>query len=69
MMEEQPRDLQDLWDQLLSGDADAVRVAFRTLGDSERKAVLEHLQRMTSEEGWQPEQVTSARAALQALLD
>jgi hypothetical protein len=66
-MEEQAPDLQDIWDSLLSGQAKAVRAVFRMLDAAERQAVLAHLQRMATEEGWHEEQVASAQAALDAL--
>ena len=67
MMEEQTPDLQDFWDNLLSGQVDLVREAFRNLDPSEREAVLAHLRRMATETGWQREQAASAEAALRAL--
>jgi len=56
-----------LWDYLLSRDQNRVRAAFAGLDPAEKKAVLEHLRRMSSEPGWHPEQRESARAALHAL--
>lgn len=60
-------DLEALWDALLSREADLIRQAFNALRAEEKKAILAHLKRMTSEPGWHPEQVASARAALEAL--
>jgi hypothetical protein len=60
-------ELEDLWDALLSRQADQVRSAFRTLNSEQQRAVRLHLQRMTVEPGWHPEQRISAQAALEAL--
>lgn len=65
----QPDDLEILWDQLLSRQADLVQQAFNRLRPDERAAVLTHLQRMATESGWHPEQRRSAQAALEALLE
>jgi hypothetical protein len=59
--------IEDLWDQLLSRQPELIRAAFESLAPKEQQDVLVHLQRMISETGWHPEQVTSARAALDAL--
>jgi len=59
--------LEILWDALLSRQEDQVRAAFETLDETERRAVLAHLQSMASEPGWHPEQRLSAEAALRAL--
>jgi hypothetical protein len=56
-----------LWDNLLSRQPDLIRAAFAALKAVDQKAVLAHLQRMASESGWQPEQCTSAKTAIQAL--
>ncbi len=64
---QQPNKLEELWEDLLSGQPEKVRVAYAALETSERKAVLAHLQRMSTEPGWQPEQRLSAKAALVAL--
>ncbi len=60
-------DLEKIWDELLSGDPDQVRLAFNSLDAESQKEVIKHLQRMASEAGWQPEQRQSAQAALNAL--
>jgi hypothetical protein len=56
-----------LWDDLLSCQADDVRGAFARLDKEAQQAVFEHLQRMVSEEGWHAEQRRSASFALNAL--
>jgi hypothetical protein len=59
--------LEELWERLLSGAPAQVREAFAPLGADEQEAVLAHLERMVSGEGWQPAQRAAARAALEAL--
>lgn len=59
--------LDELWDLLLSGDPAQVREAYASLGPNEQAAVLAHLERMATEEGWQDIQRASARTALEAI--
>jgi hypothetical protein len=59
--------LEVLWDQLLSRQAGQIQQAFRSLSPADRQEVLAHLQRMSDELGWHPEQRLSAQAALDAL--
>ncbi|HEY4693012.1 MAG TPA: hypothetical protein VIH16_06210 [Bellilinea sp.] len=59
--------LEILWDGLLSRDGDRIRATFAGLDETAQQFVLEHLVRMTREDGWQSEQVESARSALLAL--
>jgi hypothetical protein len=59
--------LESLWEQLLSRQAEQVQRAYLDLAPFERQAVLAHLQRMSQEPGWHPEQRKSAEFALQAL--
>ncbi len=61
--------LEALWDDLLSRQPERVKAAFAGLEATDRQAILAHLKRMVAEPGWQPEQRTSAQAALQALKD
>jgi hypothetical protein len=58
---------ENLWEQLLSRQADQVERAFIYLAPTDRQAVLMHLQRMSQEPGWHPEQKYSAEFALQTL--
>jgi len=60
-------DVAQLWDQLLSRQPDSIRYAFSTLDTGRQQSVLDHLQRMANEAGWQAEQRLSARIALQVL--
>jgi hypothetical protein len=60
---------EELWDALLSRQAELIRAAFASLDQTEQSAALAHLQRMASEAGWHPEQSESALAALAALAE
>ena len=57
----------EIWDELLSREAERVLAAYGGLPAEEQAAVVAHLRRMTTEAGWHPEQVHSAQAALKAL--
>jgi hypothetical protein len=59
--------LEALWNCLLSRDEELVRETFTSLDPENQRTVIVHLQRMVCESGWQPEQQTSARAAIRAL--
>jgi hypothetical protein len=58
-----------VWTAILSRQADQIKTAFASLTPDEQKKVAVHLEKMVSEEGWHPEQVISARAALEAIRD
>jgi len=60
--------LEALWDGLLSRQPQRIRDAYQSLTRDEKIAVYAHLQRMTSEAGWHPEQVLSAQKALEVLV-
>lgn len=60
-------DLENLWDGLLSREADRIRQAYQSLDPASQLAVLAHLRRMAEEAGWHPQQTASARAALAVL--
>jgi len=59
--------LEQAWDDLLSRDNRRICKRFASLDPESQKTVLEHLNKMASEDGWHPEQALSAQAALQAL--
>lgn len=59
--------LELLWNDLLSRQPELIQEAFEELDFPSQKLVVAHLQKMAHEPGWQPEQRTSANAALQAL--
>jgi hypothetical protein len=56
-----------LWETLLSREPDRILLAYESLQPDQKIAILEHLQKMVSESGWQPEQRNSAQAALDAV--
>jgi hypothetical protein len=58
---------EELWDAILSRDIKRVLNAWKKLDLEEQTSLLAHLERMTSEDCWHPEQVTSAQAALDAI--
>lgn len=61
------QDLQDIWDALLSRQAERVLAMYNSLGSRDKERVLAHLMRMSTESGWHPEQRASAIAALAAI--
>ena len=61
--------LEKLWSNLLSHQPDRVRAAFTDLNPTEKKSVLDHLNRMATEPGWHPEQQASARLALNCVAE
>lgn len=63
-----PDPIENLWEALLSRQADQVQAAYQELTPTEQAAVLNHLHRMATEDGWQPEQRLSARFALQTII-
>ena len=59
----------DLWTEILSRDTKRITAAFQRLNRSEKISVRAHLVKMTSEDGWHPEQVRSAAISLEAIKD
>ena len=59
--------VEQLWDNLLSREIEKIKSSFQHLNQSVRIAVIEHLNRMTIEDGWHLEQKKSAQIALQAI--
>lgn len=57
----------NIWEMLLSRQPEVIKQAFNSLDNEEQKAVLDHLHRMRSEDGWQPGQRESARVALDVI--
>ena len=56
-----------LWNSLLSREPEKIKSTFHHLNQPERNAVIEHLNRMTAEDDWHPEQKQSALIALQTI--
>lgn len=59
--------LEKTWNGLLSRESELIQQTYLSLDANNQRVVLEHLKKMTSETGWHTEQVTSARAALDAI--
>ena len=59
--------LERIWDGILSEDEGLILQTFQELSEIDQKTVIEHLSKMTTEEGWLPVQIKSASAALQVL--
>ena len=57
------------WTEILSREAERVLSAYAPLAEDEKAHVIAHLKEMASGDGWHPEQVISASAALEALQD
>jgi hypothetical protein len=64
-----PHYLEVIWDDILSRRPARIRRRFDLLDEASRVEVMEHLKRMTTEDGWQDVQVASAQAALAALAE
>lgn len=60
-------DVEKLWDMLLSRQPESVLDAFHSLSSDDQEQIINHLVKMTSEEGWHPEQILSAQTALDVL--
>jgi hypothetical protein len=57
----------NIWEVLLSREPILITAAYSSLTADQKRAVLEHLEKMVSEPGWQPGQRVSAQAALDAI--
>lgn len=58
-----------VWDGILSRDSRRIVQTFLSLDEQSKETVIAHLKRMVSESGWHPEQIKSAQAALDAILN
>jgi hypothetical protein len=59
--------LEKLWDTLLSREPQQIKHTFDALDNASQMAVIDHLNRMATEEGWLDEQRSSALIALEAI--
>lgn len=57
----------ELWDAILSREPERILEAWSHLDHEEQTSLLAHLECMVAEDGWHPEQVISAQAALDAI--
>jgi hypothetical protein len=67
MKKADPLSIEQLWDSLLSRQPKKINLIFHHLNQSDRSKVIEHLNRMHTEDGWHPEQKKSALIALQSI--
>ncbi len=58
---------ESIWELLLSREPERILAAYVALPADQKKAVLDHLEKMVSEPGWQSGQRISAEAALDAI--
>jgi NADH:ubiquinone oxidoreductase subunit E len=59
--------LETFWEHILSHSSERIFAAYEALNEEEQNAILAHLERMSTEPGWQPDQVISANAALRSI--
>jgi hypothetical protein len=60
--------LEKVWGEILSRIPVRIQHMFLSLDPASKQEVLQHLKRMTTEEGWQDEQIISAQEALNILI-
>jgi hypothetical protein len=64
-----PKDpLEIFWDAVLSRQPKRIQAVVKVLDPAGRAALIAHLQRMISEDGWLPQQRQSAQAALDVIM-
>ena len=68
-MDEHQVSFGDIWEMILSRQPDVIEKVYASLEPDQREAVLDHLHKMVTASGWQPEQRISAQAALDAIMD
>ena len=56
-----------LWDAILSRQPKRIRSMYQALDPAARNAICAHLHTMVTEDGWHPEQRSSAQIALDAI--
>jgi hypothetical protein len=67
MIDEPIDPIEIFWDAVLSRQAERIRAAVAALDPAARAALVAHLTLMVTEEGWHPEQRTSAQVALETI--
>ena len=60
-------ELEEIWEELFSGDAARVRKVWMMLTDEECGIVLQHLRKMLDDPGFEPPQKESAATALRLI--
>ena len=58
--------IEQLWDALLSRDSALIQKTYKHLNEKDRKTIMDHLIKMTTETGWHSDQKFSAQAAIDA---
>ncbi len=66
-MNDPAREPEAIWADLLSGEPNQARRAYRRLSPEEQRQVVDHLDRMATEAGWHGAQRERARQALAAI--
>ncbi len=69
MMNEPSNSIEQLWDAILSRQPQKIKAIFERQDHASRQNILAHLQKMTTEDAWHPEQCASAKTALNTLKD
>jgi len=59
--------LEEIWENILCKDSERIRSAINSLDSADKKEIILHLEKMAHEEGWHPEQKSSAEYALNIL--
>jgi len=59
--------VEQFWDELLSRDPRRIKKSFEDLSDGDRQAVVDHLEKMTTETGYHSSQKRSAEIALKTI--
>jgi hypothetical protein len=62
-----PLSLEEFWEELLSRQPSRITAAYAKISGAEKDSIIKHLNKMTTEPGWHPEQRKSAQAALNVL--
>lgn len=57
----------NLWEAILSQNADAIKTAYLSMDAEEQASTLAHLRKMSTEDGWHPAQIRSALIAIQTI--
>lgn len=59
--------LEELWNHLLSQDPLRISEVFNQIDSNSQNQIIQHLQRMIHETGWQPMQKENAKIALEVI--
>ena len=59
--------MEDIWDAILSRNPNKIIMVFKVLSEQDKTNVIRHLYKMSTEDGWHPEQKVSADTALKII--